>query len=592
MNRGQIFSRRNALAAALLCFFVLCSSPYLAEAAYDFGLTWGWGVLDGTNAWQICTNTSSCQIGLEGTGNGEFNDARGMAMDSPGNFYVVEAGNDRVQKFNSAGAYITKWGSFGTGNGQFDRPEGVAVDSSGNVYILDTHNNRVQKFDSAGGYILQWGSEGSGNNQFEIPRGIGVDPSGNVYVADEGNDRIQKFTSSGVYVGQLGSSGSGNGQFLGPLAIAFDSSGNAYVLDSGHLRVQKFDPSGAYVTKWGNVGSGNGEFFSMFDITVDSIGNVYVADSGNSRIQKFTSSGAYISQWGSFGTGNGQFYNPTGIALDSSGDFYAVDASQNRIVKFIHRLLPTLSTDAASAITSISATLNATISDADGANVSARGFAYGTTTGYGATTTESGSFTTGSFTADLSSLACNTAYHFNAYAATSAGTSTGADQSFTTGDCPVPVTPQTPEIQSSQVSHSRSGGRVSLTRLSAILVPGAATDAYLSSLAHSGANCAPDDCMPTAGSSSPMFSAPVATSTAFMRSLKLGDTGSDVRLLQVFLNTHHSIISDTGPGSPGRETGSFGPKTRAAVIIFQKDHGIPATGFFGPLTREYVNAHR
>ena len=45
-----------------------------------------------------------------------------------GNVYVVDTGNDRVQKFTGAGAYIDQWGGYGSGNGQINRPLGVAVD--------------------------------------------------------------------------------------------------------------------------------------------------------------------------------------------------------------------------------------------------------------------------------------------------------------------------------------------------------------------------------------------------------------------------------------------------------------------------------
>jgi DNA-binding beta-propeller fold protein YncE len=42
--------------------------------------------------------------------------------------------------------YLTQWGTFGTGNGQFNQPTGVAVDGSGNVYVADPGNHRIQKF--------------------------------------------------------------------------------------------------------------------------------------------------------------------------------------------------------------------------------------------------------------------------------------------------------------------------------------------------------------------------------------------------------------------------------------------------------------
>jgi len=32
--------------------------------------------------------------------------------------------NDRIQKFDGDGTFITAWGSYGTGNGEFNKPAG------------------------------------------------------------------------------------------------------------------------------------------------------------------------------------------------------------------------------------------------------------------------------------------------------------------------------------------------------------------------------------------------------------------------------------------------------------------------------------
>ena len=69
----------------------------------------------------------------------------------------------------------------------------AAIDGSGNVYVADSDNDRVQKFDSSGTYLSQWGSSGSGDGQFDDPSGIAVDGS-SVYVADSGNNRVQVFS--------------------------------------------------------------------------------------------------------------------------------------------------------------------------------------------------------------------------------------------------------------------------------------------------------------------------------------------------------------------------------------------------------------
>src|SRR5262249_41255511 len=71
---------------------------------------------------------------------------RGMALDPAGNIYVSDISNNRIQKFTSAGVYLTQWGALGAGNGQFDNPYGVATDLSGNIYVVDTNNGRIEKF--------------------------------------------------------------------------------------------------------------------------------------------------------------------------------------------------------------------------------------------------------------------------------------------------------------------------------------------------------------------------------------------------------------------------------------------------------------
>ena len=79
--------------------------------------------------------------GSYGTGDGQFDALAGVAIDSLGFVYVVDAGNNRVQKFDSDGNFITKWGSHGTGPGEFENPVAIDIDSLNRIYV--TNNNRV-----------------------------------------------------------------------------------------------------------------------------------------------------------------------------------------------------------------------------------------------------------------------------------------------------------------------------------------------------------------------------------------------------------------------------------------------------------------
>ncbi len=274
------------------------------------------------------------QWGSEGSGDGQFNFPRAIAIGPDGNVYVADSDNHRVQVFGPTGTFVRKWGGYGAGPGQFDVPQGIAVDGAGNVYVGDRNNNRVQKFTSEGVFVTAWGSYGSGNGQFIEPRNLAVDGAGNVYVADSFNHRIQKFSSEGAFVAAWGAAGSGEGQFNYATGVAVDAAGAIYVCDADNQRIQKLSPDGAFIGAWGSEGSGPGQFSRPYSAAVDANGDVYVVDEWNQRIQKFAADGTFITLWGSEGSGEGEFNLPHGVAIDRQGLVYVVDEWNHRVQVF------------------------------------------------------------------------------------------------------------------------------------------------------------------------------------------------------------------------------------------------------------------
>ncbi len=85
-------------------------------------------------------------------------------------------------KLSPTGREIWRIGTFGSGDGQFNFsnsiiPVGIAVDSAGSIYVAESGNNRIQKFDSNGKFLVKFGTPGSGDGQFLSPEKIAVDSS-------------------------------------------------------------------------------------------------------------------------------------------------------------------------------------------------------------------------------------------------------------------------------------------------------------------------------------------------------------------------------------------------------------------------------
>lgn len=84
-----------------------------------------------------------------------FSNPVGIDVDS-GNVYVADSGNDRIQCFDTSGAYIGSFGSFGANPGQFNAPYGVAS-GSGKIYVAEFLGSRIQVFNSVASTELNLG---------------------------------------------------------------------------------------------------------------------------------------------------------------------------------------------------------------------------------------------------------------------------------------------------------------------------------------------------------------------------------------------------------------------------------------------------
>ena len=73
----------------------------------------------------------------------------------------------------------------------------------------------------------------------------------------------------------------------------------------------------------------------------------------------------------------------------------------------------------------------------------------------------------------------------------------------------------------------------------------------------------------------------------FSNDLTLGAKGSQVEQLQTWLISNGFSIPSVVSGATAK--GYFGAQTQSALVSYQKSIGLPAFGFFGPMTRQYIN---
>jgi sugar lactone lactonase YvrE len=262
----------------------------------------------------------------------------GVALDSRGNLYVADRGNNRVLFYPADSTIATRsYGQDGSltsnsinHNNTLFAPEddslyapfSVALDQDDNLYIADSQNNRVVVYEANDNtrvlrvygqpdYTTRTVVSPPTEQSLNTPWGVAVDNSGDLYVADRNNSRVLVYqgtstTPSRVY-GQRGSfttgtPGSGNDKLSSPEGVALDRYGNLYVADRGNNRVlffpagtpptatQVYGQAGFTVNDAGPNRGGSPSAITLSapkSVGVDRMGNLFVADHSNNRVLEF-----------------------------------------------------------------------------------------------------------------------------------------------------------------------------------------------------------------------------------------------------------------------------------------------------------------
>jgi uncharacterized protein (TIGR03437 family) len=291
----------------------------------------------------------------------ELDQPEGVAVDSAGNVYIADTGNQRLRKvtpdgtITTAGAGLYFYGvaadTFGNvyastggrverispdgtqtqvagggpppnlllgyqcaGNGEpatkayLNTATGIAVDSAGNLYIADSVAGCVLKVDTRGTITALIGN-------LNDPVGLAVDNAGNLYIADFRNG-VRKLSNGSLTTVATS---------LSPVGVAVDGTGNLYVTEQGGSSVSQVNISGVITTVagngtpayWGDGGQAiKAGMRGPNALGLDGAGNVYINDAGDGRIRRVSTDGIIST----FATAT--VSDPGGIAVDSQGNIY------------------------------------------------------------------------------------------------------------------------------------------------------------------------------------------------------------------------------------------------------------------------------
>ena len=139
---------------------------------------------------------------VEGSGTtATFSAPTGLVVDASGNLYVADHNNNEIRKIVCTGttasactvsllAGSTTAGSTdGTGSAaSFNGPTAVAVDSAGDVYVADSGNNEIRLVNPLGTVVTLVGSTAG----LSSPDGLAVEPSGDLFIGDHLNNEIRE----------------------------------------------------------------------------------------------------------------------------------------------------------------------------------------------------------------------------------------------------------------------------------------------------------------------------------------------------------------------------------------------------------------
>ena len=320
------------------------------------------------NTRRVTTIVGTGGSGFSGDGgpatSATLNEARGIVLDSQGNLFIADFGNNRVRRVDARTGVITTFAGGAEGpaigdggvatQARLSGPWGLTIDR-GFLYITEMgfDGNRVRRVNLstnvietiAGATDGSAGFSGDGGPalaaKLDTPAGVVADADGNLFVSDLQNGRVRRIDAATKVITTYAGGGSpadGVGDGLvateaaieGPAGLAFDAAGNLLVASTGG-RLRRIDKTTRVITTIAPI-----TYLPLF-VAVSRTGQIFLA-ADESRIfivepdntlTRFAGGGSFIGD-GREAT-SAVLHEPHGLALDSNFNLYIADITANVI---------------------------------------------------------------------------------------------------------------------------------------------------------------------------------------------------------------------------------------------------------------------
>ncbi len=253
----------------------------------------------------------------------------GLAVDQRGILTLVDAGNDRLVRFDMDLNPQRDVGGFGSQPGLFDDPGYITVDNDLNLYVSDAGNLRICRYNNRLAYVDEITLEDDDDPlKYGRPSGVALTDYGEAWVCDKELHRLIVFDNIGRFSRFVGEFGYSGGGLHKPEKVVRDKSDHFWVCDAGNSRIVVYDEYGNFEYEI---------FHELFDypkaLVFDPAGRVWVLDAGTNLLFCLNRKGEELLVSGPLITGSDRpLKAPADLAFTADGRLVISDSGNHRLM--------------------------------------------------------------------------------------------------------------------------------------------------------------------------------------------------------------------------------------------------------------------